>query len=313
VEHLLAVQAQDPRGARLAIRSRAAGVSAADVDAGFDDRRLVITWLNRGTLHLVRAEDYWWLHPLTTPQLATTVSGRLGRQGVSPAQADRALDVIAEQIATLGPRTRAELGAALDEVGIPTRGQALVQLLVWASIHGDLVRGPMRRREHCFVGAEAWLGPRPEPLARPAALARLARRYLAGHRPADERDLAKWAGIRLGDARVGMATLAKIVPERASVLPPPRLLGPFDPLLHGWTSRDLVVGRHEGIVTSNGLFRPFALVGGRAVATWGLAGGRVTIRPLERIDPADLGALEADALDVLGFLGLPPRPADVES
>src|SRR6516162_4789931 len=67
---LLAVQAQDPRGARLAVRARSRARSAADVDAALTrGRSVVVTWLNRGTLHLVRAEDYWWLHPLTTPQL----------------------------------------------------------------------------------------------------------------------------------------------------------------------------------------------------------------------------------------------------
>jgi hypothetical protein len=68
---LLAIQAQDPRGARLAVRARSAGLSASDVDAALARRSLIVTWLNRGTLHLVRAEDYWWLHPLTTPQLRT--------------------------------------------------------------------------------------------------------------------------------------------------------------------------------------------------------------------------------------------------
>jgi hypothetical protein len=326
VEHLLAVQAQDPRGARLAVRSRSTGVSAADVDAAFGKRRtLVLSWLNRGTLHLVRAEDYWWLHPLTTPRLATGVARRLAQEGVSEAAAARGVDVIAEQVATLGPRSRSELRAALDEAGVPTGGAALVQILAMASIRGDLVRGPMRGGEQCFVGAEAWLGPRPEPLERPAALERLARRYLAGHGPADERDLATWAGIPIRDARTGLAGIADDLVRRADglvdlagrepppPLPGPRLLGSYDPLLHGWSSRDLVVGRHEGIVTSNGLFRPFALVEGRAVATWGLAAGRVTIRPLELIAAADLRVLEEDALDVLRFLGLPTRPAAVES
>lgn len=313
VGHLLAVQAQDPRGARLAVRVRTTGVAAADVDAAFDGRRLVITWLNRGTLHLVRAEDYWWLHPLTTPQLATGVAGRLRQEGVSPAQAERGREVIAEQVATLGPRTRAELREALGAAGVPTGGQALVQLLAWTSLRGDLVRGPMRGAEQCFVGAEAWLGPRPEPLERPAALAQLARRYLAGHAPAEERDLAKWAGITLGDARLGLAGVVEETVRRpAPPLPPPRLLGSYDPLLHGWVSRELVVGAHEGIVTSNGLFRPFALVDGRAVATWGLAAGVVTIHPLERIRRRDLDALEADAAGVLRFLGLPDRPSVVE-
>jgi len=66
---LLAIQAQDLRGARLAVRARSAGLSASDVDSALARRSLVVTWLNRGTLYLVRSEDYWWLHPLTTPQL----------------------------------------------------------------------------------------------------------------------------------------------------------------------------------------------------------------------------------------------------
>jgi hypothetical protein len=72
VRRLLAVQGQDPRGARLAIRARSAGLRAADVDRALsDDRSLLITWLNRGTLHLVTSEDYPWLHALTTPPLFT--------------------------------------------------------------------------------------------------------------------------------------------------------------------------------------------------------------------------------------------------
>ena len=69
-ERLLAVQGQDPRGARLAVRARTEGLTAADVDRALsDERSLLITWLNRGTLHLVRSEDYPWLHALTTPPL----------------------------------------------------------------------------------------------------------------------------------------------------------------------------------------------------------------------------------------------------
>jgi len=69
VTRVLAVQAQDPRGARLAVRSRSTRVSASDVDDALTQRRLLVSWLNRGTLHLVTPDDYWWLHPLTTPQL----------------------------------------------------------------------------------------------------------------------------------------------------------------------------------------------------------------------------------------------------
>jgi hypothetical protein len=51
-QRLLAVQGQDPRGARLAIRARSEALAAADVDRALtEERSLLITWLNRGMLH----------------------------------------------------------------------------------------------------------------------------------------------------------------------------------------------------------------------------------------------------------------------
>jgi hypothetical protein len=316
---LLAVQAQDARGARLAVRSRSTGLLASDVDVALNDRSLLITWLNRGTLHLVASDDYWWLHPLTTPQLATGSRRRLRQEGVSAAQADRGVDIVTDAVLANGPQTRAELRALLDAAGVPTAKQAFIHVLLAASLQNQVVRGPMRGGEHAFVAASDWLGVRPEPLERSAALARLARRYLAGHGPADSRDLARWAGLTLGDARAAFAGIASELTEQPDGLvdlagreapvsrPKPRLLGPFDPLLLGWVSRESVVGEHKQIVTSNGLFRACALVDGRVVATWGLAGTTLTVKLLEKVSASAVNALRRDATDVLRFLALPDR------
>ena len=51
-----------------------------------------------------------------------------------------------------------------------------------------------------------------------------------------------------------------------------------------------------------GIFRPFALVGGRAAGTWKFAAGKVTLEPFGRLAGADRAALEADAADVERFL-----------
>lgn len=313
-ERLLAVQGQDPRGARLSVRARSAGLSAADVDRALNERRLLITWLNRGTLHLVRGEDYPWLQALTTPPLRTSCVRRLRQEGVSEGDGERGVATIERALAEEGPLTRAQLRERLDSADIPTVGQALIHLLFLAAVRGIAVRGPMVGREHAYVLVHDWLGPQ-RPVDRETALAELARRYLVGHGPASDRDLARWAGLPLRDARAGLAAISSELVEvgddlvdlagrpEPPPLPPPRLLGAFDPLLLGWTSRDEIVGPHKLLVTNNGVFRPFALVNGRAVARWRLAAGKLTIEPLGRIAKRDAAALEADAAAVLGFLG----------
>ena len=85
----------------------------------------------------------------------------------------------------------------------PTAGQALVHILYRATLDGLIVRGPMIGVDHAFVLRADWLGERPK-VDRDRALAELARRYLVGHGPADDRDLAKWAQLPLRDARAGL-------------------------------------------------------------------------------------------------------------
>jgi hypothetical protein len=314
VERLLAVQAQDLRAARLAIRARTKGLTAADVDRELGDRTLLVTWLNRGTLHLVHPHDYWWLQRLTTPQLATGNAKRLEQEGVSPVQADRGVAVIEAAIAADGPMTRAQLRGLLQAADVPVAGQAMVHLLFLSALRGLTVRGPVIGGDQAFVLVRDWLDDPPKVTDRDTALSELARRFLTGHGPADDRDLARWAGVTLGDARRGLRGVNAELEELPGGLVDlagragpygrrrAKLLGGFDPLLHGWVDREPVLGGNQSIVTSNGIFRPFALVGGRAVATWSMPGGRVQLEPFGRIAASVLVDLAREARDVERFL-----------
>ncbi len=325
---LLAVQAQDARGFRLAVRGRTAALSARDVDRALtEERSLVVSWLCRGTLHLVATEDFAWLHALTTPPLAAGNARRLAEEGVGPDAAGRAVDVVEAALAADGPLIRAQLAERVAAAGVRTSGQALVHILVLATLRGLIVRGPVVGREHAYALVRDWLGgtaayePRPRPGTsrdRTTALAELARRYLAGHGPACDRDLARWAGLPLRDARAGLEAIASELVQRddglvalrrresagAAEEAPARLLGGWDPLLVGWRDRTFVTGEHDAAVVSGGLFRPFGLPGGRAVAVWRVRDGEVEIAPIVPLDGGELARLEADADDVRRYLGL---------
>ena len=110
VGRLLAVQAQDLRAARLALRARTAALTAADVDVALtDERSVVVAWLMRGTLHLVGRDDYPWLLGLTAPTRIAASRRRLGQEGVKPDDAERAVKIVERALADAGPLTRPEL------------------------------------------------------------------------------------------------------------------------------------------------------------------------------------------------------------
>jgi hypothetical protein len=327
VRRLLAVQAQDVRAARLALRARApAGPTAAAVDAALtDERSLVIAWLMRGTLHLVGREDHAWLLALTAPGREAAARRRLHQLGLTPGATDRAVATIAAALAEEGPLPRAALRDRLAARGLPTEGQATPHLLAAVVRRGVAVLGPVRDGEPAYALTRDWLGPPPPAPDRAAALAELARRWLAGHGPATDADLAAWAGLPLRDARAGLRAIGGELVELGGGLldlavraaspaagAPPRLLPAFDPYLLGWRDRAFAVPPEHAarVHPGGGILRAVATTGGRILGTWSARrrDGRVhvTLEPFAPLPERTARALAADARDIARFEGLEP-------
>jgi len=328
VRHQLAVQAQDYRCARLALRARTRATTIADVDRALTaDRSVLITWLNRGTLHLVAREDYSWLLALTAPTQLAAVERRLAREGISPDDAERASTVIDRALADEGPLTRHELGRRLEQAGLPIRGNAVVQVLFRTGVTGVTIRGPVVDSLQRYVRPTDWLETRGTTTAlageeRDRALAELARRYLRGHGPASDRDLATWAGLPLRDARAGLSAIAKELVEldgdlvdvrRDDELPAPsrvspRLLPMWDEMLVGWKDRSVVIPeRHrEAYGTNmNGMIRAIVCVGGQALGIWGIKRDQGTatidVTPFEEFSTTTAAAVQREVADIARF------------
>jgi len=327
VSHILAVQAQDPRSARLALRSRATGLHATDVERELSvNRSLVVGWLARGTLHMVCAEDYGWLLGLTAPRRRTQSLHRLADEGLTPAEIERAVEVIERSLADDGPLTRTALAERVEAINVPAAGQAIVHMIMLSALRGVLIPAATSADHNSFALTDDWLGERPDAdldgEARDAALAELARRYLKGHAPARDRDLARWAGLGLRDVRRGLRRIAgelvglsgDRIGLRASapIDAPlaPVLLPSYDPYLLGWTDRSFAVPAEHSrrVHPGGGVLRAVVCVDGLTTGTWTArrqkAGLTIVIDPFSPLETRLTGPLAADCADVARFEGV---------
>ena len=315
VSHLLAVQAQDLRSARLALRARSRDLTARDVDEALTTARtLVVAWLGRGTLHLVHRDDYPWLLALTAPRRFRSNERRLRQEEISPDDAARALAIIETALGDEGPLSREDLGGHLETHGISTAGQAVPHLLMRSCLLGISVLGPVAGTKQAFALTEDWLGTRPPSLPdseRAAALTRLARRYRDAHAPATPVDLAGWIGLPLRDARIGFESI-----DESNQRPGPagsvscRLLPSFDPYLLGWKDRSFLVSHaHRKLIhPGGGVIKATIIHRGEVIGTWNhrRKHRRMTLalQPFARLDEEVARALDADAEDVARFEAL---------
>jgi len=195
VEHLVALQAQNPHDPYLALWSRVDAFAAADISDALADARLVRIGLLRTTLHLVTAEDARSLWPVVRPVFARAWSHSPYRKDLPGIEVDEILDAARPMLdETL---TLTELGRRL-EARWPGRSPA--SLSYAARFLLPIVQVPPRglwgrsgqarwRRLDSWTGKEG--GERPDA----TTVGDLVLRYLAAFGPATPADIATWSWL----------------------------------------------------------------------------------------------------------------------
>lgn len=309
VRRLVGLQAQDEWVAPYAIRPRLSPGAAPEPEG------TVVTWLMRGTLHLVTAEDVGWLTELLGPVFAARSRPRRGQLGLTDDLLAEAVPRVVDRL----PATRAELIRVAEAAGVP-QGQARAHLLAYAGMTGAV----------CLTADGRFHRP-PSDGYRPVhPLRELAMRYRVGYGPAGVEDFAVWSGLGLTRAREAFehpTTPARTGgPRRADerpnsdaapagngqpgdvAVPRVRLLGHLDPYLLGYRDRSFALDpRHAGLVQRGGGFlRPIVVVDGRVAGVWSRTWKAkrliVTVEPFARIPRPEL---EAEVADLGRFLGTP--------
>lgn len=316
------IQAQDDHAARLGVRARLSGITAAEVIAALDtERTLARTWMMRGTIHLVAAEDLPWLVRLLGPSVTRRYRTRWRSIGLTDQLLDRTAELMPELLAE-GPRTRHELVAGLLAHGISLQHldpQAATHVVLHASCAGLVCRGPDRGRERTFVRTDHWLADVPAGPTGDDALAELTRRYFAAFSPATAADFTAWSGLPsraaislIRDELTPVDVHAAAGYRLGSIEPTPgvRLAPAFDNYLIGYRRRTALLADHQHQrVYQGGMIRPTLLVDGRIVGTWTLDRDRISVGLFEPVSRRAGEAVEAEAADIGRFLG---RPCSVE-
>ncbi len=330
VAALGAVQGQDYPGSLWSVGLRCPGATEGSVERALAERAIVRTWLLRGTLHLLAPADLRWLLALLA---ARNLAGNAGRQrqlGLDDAVLARSERLAVRTLEGGRSLTRDSLYELLENAGIATSGQRGYHITWWLAQRGVLCFGPREGRQPTFVLLEEWVPPAPV-LSREEALAELARRYFTSHGPATLADFVWWAGLKVADARAGLAAVSTGLAQ-ASVngtvhwmaeemrdLPAGRsvhLLPGFDEYLLGYRNRGVALAPDHArriVPGGNGMFLPTLVVDGRVRGAWKrvIAKGSVavTASPFEVLGRAETGALAAAAERYGAFLGLPVKLA----
>jgi hypothetical protein len=217
-------------GMRMRPGTTYAGVLAEQAAGGW-----VRTHVLRPTWHLLAPEDLRWMQRTTGPRVESGVAGINLRLGLTAEVVSSGLKVLESLLAGPTPHTRREVRVAFDAVGLPTAVQHLAHLLILAEVRAVICSGPPRGTEHTYVLVDEVVPPGPaDHLAGDDARRELTRRFLGGHGPASDRDLARWSTLTLGQIRLALADLA---PELERVEVEGRELW-FDPSMTARTTRE---------------------------------------------------------------------------
>lgn len=324
VSGLLAVQAENYAQASWAVAARTAGeVTEADLGALFARGAFLRTHVLRTTWHFVAPDDIRWLVALTAPRIRPTMRQVRQATALDEATLDRSLEVVCRSLAGGTHLTRAAVGERLRDEGLPSAGRSLGVVMFHAETAGVVCSGVPDGKDQTYALLEerARGGRR---LGRDEALAELALRYVGGHGPVTERDLAYWATMTLADVRTGLAAvgdrLGSFVHDGRTYWhvgdPPPD--GPGEPRGHLLQALDeyhngVQDSRHvldaEGIMTTGRAATVgMALVDGQAVGgmrrTVRAPGVVFDVHPYRELTGDEVSALQEAASRYGAFVGL---------
>lgn len=323
VSWLGALQGQDYPGALWSVGLRLPHSTAASIEQALAETRIVRTWVMRGTLHVVAAEDVRWMTELLGPKIISGIAARYRQLELDDETMHRSIDIFANALRDGQDLDRPALLALLNAQGISTEGQRAPHLLQRACYEGIMCQTTTLK--HPTYTALDDRFPR-RTWTREEAVAELTRRYVLSRGPVTIQDFVQWSGLTLTEARAGFAAHKALFSEEtlngqsywwdasAPIARMPSvmfLLPGFDEYLLGYKDRTAVLDpayAQRVCPGNNGVFMPTMVSQGRMIGLWKKTFRKETLilgaEPFSTFTIADKEAFAAASRPYGAFLGV---------
>jgi hypothetical protein len=330
VEHLLGMQAQEPRDPYVGLWTRLEGFDPDELGGLLAGRQVVRSPLMRTTIHLVSARDCLTLAPLVRPVLERNfwTGSPFGRK-VKGVDLDAVL-AAGRELLDEQPRTNAQLRAVMTErwpeYDPTSLGYAVHHLVPVVQVPPRGVWG--QKGLPTWATTERWLG---RPVDPSPSIDQVVLRYLAAFGPAGTMDVQAWSGLtRLREVtdrlRPQLRTFRNEAGRELLDLPdaprpdpdtpaPVRFLPQFDNVALSHADRSHIAAGAGARWPADDLHWSAFLVDGFMAGVWRLVRDRkaatLTVRPFEALPTQGRGEVAEEAERLLAFLAPDAEPREV--
>ncbi|MDR0532969.1 MAG: winged helix DNA-binding domain-containing protein [Verrucomicrobiales bacterium] len=325
-----AMQAQDYPGLKWSVALRLPGATEKTVEQAIDERKIVRTWLMRGTLHLAAAEEVRWMLQLFAPRIMERSAKRRREIGLDEAEIKKCESHFIRALQGNKQRTRDELSELLRGKGIPVEGPRAYHIFWRIALGGLICFGLHQGKQPTFALLEEWV-PKAAALSHEEALTELAKRYFTSHGPATLKDFTWWSGLNAAEAKQGLAAvggqlqkmqaggMTYYFAESGKPLPDLEnsacLLPGFDEYILGYNYRgDVLESKYSDKIVpgGNGMFLPTLVLGGKVAGTWKKTFKKerveIEVNPFAKVAKSWHPAIEASARNYAAYMGISSAP-----
>lgn len=324
VSHLLCMQAQDRNQHLWAIASRS-WCTQEDIIQAYNDWLIIRNWTQRGTIHVISAEDVMRMTKLCATKTLSSFTKRKEYLGINDNQYDRALRHLEEYLHSW-PKLRKDIWLYLSQSWIDITSGLLYNILCFAGSSGLVVQWPIINGEQAFVLTSQRIK-KTQNYNEKESVRQLCLRYFSSHGPATIEDLQRWSGLGKTVIRQGITycgyqlqsfeyegkvyysnPLSNYYSPKNNI----HFLAWFDERLLWYKNRSATVHNdhlNKIDISRNGVFKPTIMINGITIGIWTIKHkSKVTeikIQPFDTISSSEYHLLEKAICNYAQYIAKP--------